>query len=149
MTLDYKRTQLGKINQVNGAETVGSALSLWPCQDSLWSLHHHINKFSKTHCPFPLFPFQSGSDKIPLQPFLPKQKDTNPDREVKCPNKREQSKTCQGQDRPWGASKSNKLSRYSLNLLHWFADRGSLAPSKNDPFWTPLSVSAVHFEIPY
>lgn len=54
----------------------------------------------------------------------------NPDREVKWPNKIKQSKTCQGQDRPRGASQPNKRSRYSLNLFHWFADRGSLAPRK-------------------
>lgn len=80
---------------------------------------------------FPLLPFRSGLVKIPSPHFPPRKKETeNPDREVKWPNKIKQSKTCQGQDRPRGASQPNKLSRYSLNLLHWFADRGSLAPSK-------------------
>lgn len=77
-----------------------------------------------------LFPFHSGLDKIPFLPLLPKMEPRNPDREVKWPNKIKQSKTCQGQDRPRGAGQPNKWSRSSLNLFHWFADRGSLAPRK-------------------
>lgn len=89
-----------------------------------------------------IFPFPVSPPAFSL--FFPFQSALILTSKVKWPNKIKQRKTCQGQDSPRGASPPNKLSHHSLNLFYWFADRGSLASSKNNPFWTPLSVSAVH-----
>ncbi len=133
---------------LNEAKAAAFPLGLQSSQAGLGS-HFNITEFLenslKIQCPFSVFPLQQSLDKIPLPPQPPKKRQKPWQRSKMT----KQSKTCQGQDRPCGASQPNKLSRYSLNLLHWFADRKSLACSKTDPSWTPLSVSTVHFEIPY